>query len=94
MLKVVKEYGHEVNDLYALLKDLPKTLHSDSAHYYTKEGAQIISEQVLRCIDNTLGIKSGTVSFDKWFDESNSYEGLAWLHKRSIGIEHDITLGI
>ena len=53
---VVKKYGFEVNDLYAISTMLPEEAHSDPVHYYTSLGTENFTNQVLSHITNALGI--------------------------------------
>ena len=55
--KIVKEYGFEVNDLYALSATLPDEAHSDPTHYYTPIGTEIFANQVLSYLLPALGIE-------------------------------------
>ena len=55
-VEVVKKYGFEVNDLYALSVTLPESAHSDSVHYYTPEGTERITKQVLSFVAPALGL--------------------------------------
>ena len=47
---IVKKYGFEVNDLYAVSAALPPEAHSDATHYYTPMGTEAFANQVLSCI--------------------------------------------
>ena len=55
-VKVVRKYGFEVNDLYALSVTLPEEAHSDPVHYYTPEGTEKFTNQVLSFVLPALGI--------------------------------------
>ena len=55
-VKVVKKYGFEVNDLYALSKSLPEEAHSDAVHYYTPMGTEAFTKQVLSYVVPALGL--------------------------------------
>lgn len=46
-VQVVKKYGFEVNDLYAVSASLPDEAHSDPVHYYTPIGTEIFANAVL-----------------------------------------------
>ena len=52
--EIVKKYGMEVNDLYALSLALPDEAHSDTVHYYTKLGTEAFTKQVLDYISTAL----------------------------------------
>lgn len=47
---VVKKYGFEVNDLYAVSDSLPDEAHSDPVHYYTSIGTEAFAKKVLSYI--------------------------------------------
>jgi len=55
-VEIVKKYGFEVNDLYALSKSLPEEAHSDAVHYYTPMGTKAFTLQVLSHLKPLLGI--------------------------------------
>ena len=55
-LEVIKKYGFEVNDLYALSAALGPEYHSDAVHYYTPEATKLFTDQVLSYIAPALGI--------------------------------------
>ena len=59
--KVVKKYGFEVDDLYAVSKTLPDEAHSDPVHYYTAMGTETFTNQVLSCLVPSLDIKEKIV---------------------------------
>ena len=55
-VNIVKKYGFEVNDLYALSITLPESTHSDAVHYYTPFGTEAFTNQVLSIVAPALGI--------------------------------------
>ena len=55
-VEVVKKYGFEVNDLYAVSTALPKEAHSDPVHYYTKTGTEAFTNKVLSVVAPYLDI--------------------------------------
>ena len=55
-VNVVKKYGFEVNDLYALSESLPKEARSDAVHFYTPMGTEAFTNQVLSFVVPALGI--------------------------------------
>lgn len=55
-VNIVKKYGFEVNDLYALSMNLPEDAHSDAVHYYTPMGTKAFTNQVLSFVAPALGI--------------------------------------
>ena len=55
-VNVVKKYGFEINDLYAISSSLPDDAHSDPVHYYTKIGTETFANAVLSHILPALGI--------------------------------------
>ena len=60
-VEVVKKYGFEVNDLYSLSIALPEEAHSDWVHYYTPEGTEAFTKQVLSYVVSALEIKEEVV---------------------------------
>lgn len=93
-MEAVQKYGHTVNDLYGLMSKLPLDYHSDMTHYYTRPAAKIMVGQVCAAIDDCLGIKAGRPDYDFWFDETDCYEGGAWLRKRAGNMNRSAVLGM
>lgn len=65
--ETVIKHGAVVNDLYALLKDVPEKYHSDLTHFNTKEATEIICKQVISCIEKSLDIKAQDIDYNKVF---------------------------
>lgn len=75
-IEIAKKHGFEINDLYALTKDAPKSYHSDVTHYYTKEGTRLITNKVVECIENCLNIKAKELDYDKLFADTDDVVGI------------------
>ena len=75
-IEIAKKHGFEINDLYALMKDAPKSYHSDVTHYYTKEGTKLITNKVVKCIENCLNIKAKELDYDKLFTKTDDVVGI------------------
>lgn len=75
-VKVVKKYGFEVNDLYALLADKPLSYHSDMTHFYTREAAELITNAVVKKINEAIGTESTAVDFDAHFVKKEDAIGI------------------
>ena len=56
-VEVVRKFGFEVNDLYAVSTGLPEEAHSDAVHYYTPMGTEAFTKQVLSFIVPALGLE-------------------------------------
>lgn len=56
-VEIVRKYGFEVNDLYAVSAALPQDAHSDAVHYYTPMGTEAFTNAVLSHLLPALGIK-------------------------------------
>lgn len=54
--EIVRKYGFEVNDLYAVSASLPAEAHSDPVHYYTPAGTKVFANQVLSYLAPALDI--------------------------------------
>lgn len=74
--RLAEKHGAAVNDLYALMKAQPVEFHSDMTHYYTKDGTRVITNQVLSCLEEQLGIKGEPLDFDALFDEKKDIVGI------------------
>lgn len=75
-IEVVKSHGGEINDLYALAKAAPVEYHSDLTHYYTKEGTRLLTNQVVKCLEETLGIQSKEIDYDVLFADKANILGI------------------
>lgn len=93
-IRIVKKHGHEINDLYGLMKDKPLSYHSDVAHYYSRNGAKLLAPQVCEAISKTINVEYEPINYDKWFADVESYDGTAWLKKRNELLASNIELGI
>lgn len=58
---IVKSYGFEVNDLYAVSAALDESAHSDATHYYTPTGTEAFANQVLAHLVPHLGLEEEVV---------------------------------
>lgn len=68
-VKIVKKYGFLVNDLYALSVTLSESAHSDPVHYYTSEGTEAFTNQVLRCLADALQLDEAPVYREKLYTD-------------------------
>ncbi len=66
-IRIVTKYGFAVNDLYELMRDIPKSYYSDMTHFNTKEAAQMLAGQVAGTIASSLGITTAEVDYDAFF---------------------------
>ncbi len=73
--EIVRRYGGEINDLYALASTFPNSYHSDTTHYYTKEGTAALSDRVSSVIADALGIKAKKLDYDALFAEKTNIVG-------------------
>ncbi len=73
---VVKKHGGYINDLYAITKDMPKSYYSDLTHLYTKDGTKLLTEQVVKIIEDVLNIKGNKLDYDELFADN----------KRALGV--------
>ena len=80
-VEVVRQHGFAVNDLYGYMAQLPVTYHSDTTHFYTKNGTIAITQKVLRSLEECLGIMAGNVDFDAFFGERDSFDSLEWMKR-------------
>ena len=56
-IEIVKKYGFEVNDLYAVSQSLPDEAHSDNVHYYTQAGTEAFTKATLVHIAKALELE-------------------------------------
>lgn len=75
-VEIVKKYGFEVNDLYTLLKDAPKSYFSDMTHYYTQEATEVITNQVLQHIAKAIDVEPKAIHYADFFEKKEDAIGL------------------
>jgi len=73
--EVLKDYGTEINDLYALMQDVPTSFYSDMTHFYTKEGTERITNQVVEKIAHALDIRANPLDYEALFSRPESVLG-------------------
>lgn len=54
--EIAEKYGFLIDDLYEVSSKLPESAHSDAVHYYTPEGTEVFTNQVLASIVPYLDI--------------------------------------
>lgn len=75
-IKVVAARGAKINDLYAVTKDASIEVYSDSTHFNTKEGTQLVTEPVIACIEQTLDIKAKPLDYQTLFTKQTEIIGI------------------
>lgn len=75
-VKVVTARGAKINDLYAVTKDAPIEVYSDSTHFNTAAGTKLVTEPVIACIASTLGITAKQLDYDKQFAKQTEIIGI------------------
>ena len=75
-VEIAAKHGFEIDDLYEITKDAPKEYHSDLTHYYTKEGTKLITNKVVKCIEECLQIKAKELDYDKLFADKENIVGI------------------
>lgn len=75
-IKVLEPLGVQINDLYDLTKDIPEEYHSDMTHFNTKEGARLLADQVISCIEDNLDVQASPVDYDSLFAKQTDIVGL------------------
>lgn len=75
-VEIVKKHGGYINDLYTLMSNAPAEYHSDMTHYFTKEGTRLITNQVVSCIEDILGIEGKALDYDKLFADNEDVVGI------------------
>ena len=74
--EIVLKHGGIINDLYSLMKDVPKSYYSDQTHFYTKEASQMISDQVIRSIELYGEVKAAPLNYDEIYEKKMQVVGL------------------
>ena len=74
-IKVLEPLGVQINDLHSLTKNIPEEYYSDMTHFNTKEGAQLLANQVISCIEKNLDVQGTPVDYDKLFAKQTEIVG-------------------
>ena len=69
-VEIVKKHGFEVNDLYKLSCELPEEARSDAVHFYTTQGTEAFTNQVLAHVLPALGIDEKIVYKDDMYTDA------------------------
>ncbi|MBQ2735700.1 MAG: hypothetical protein IJF33_07680 [Clostridia bacterium] len=75
-VEIVKRYGGEIDDLYALMKDVPESYHSDVTHFYTKQATKRMTDQVIKCLEACCDIKATPLDYDLLFKGETEIVGI------------------
>jgi hypothetical protein len=75
-IEIIKSNNGKINDLYSLVKGCPKDYYSDLTHLYTKQGTQLITEQVIRVIEESLQLKAKKLNYSELFSNEVKIEGI------------------
>ena len=71
-VKIVQKYGMEVNDLNALLKNVPKEYYSDKTHFNTPQARELITKAVLKKVCPALGVDYNELTMPDFNKEISS----------------------
>lgn len=74
-VRVAQRHGFMVNDLHALLANVPESFHSDATHFYTKEATKLITAQVTDHICRALGITARELDYDAVYGQVKDFIG-------------------
>ena len=61
-VEALSKHGVIINDLYALLRDVPKDYHSDQTHFYTAKATELIGGKVNEVLCSAIGIDPSTLA--------------------------------
>ncbi len=75
-VRISREHCAIINDLYGIVKDAPKSYYSDMTHLYTKEGIELVTEQVRRSIESVLSIEGKELDYEALFSDKRSLLGI------------------
>jgi hypothetical protein len=75
-VRISLAHGAIINDLYSTIKDMPKSYYSDLTHLYTKNGTELVTEQVRRCIEMSLAIKGADLDYEELFSKKHDVLGV------------------
>ena len=67
-----------INDLYKITVNCPPELHSDSVHYYTNGGTELIGGKVLAVICKELRISASEVNLENFSPENYDKDNIGY----------------
>ena len=67
-----------INDLYSLLENAPRELHSDAVHFHTDKGRELIGGKVISVICRELGISAREIKLDGFEPEKYSADNIGY----------------
>ena len=59
-----------------MTKNAPEDVYSDSTHFNTKAGTQLVTEPVIACIEQVLGIQAKPLDYDQLFTKQTEIIGI------------------
>ena len=74
--EVALAHGFPVNDLYTLTENVPAEYHSDNTHFNTSAGAKLLTEQVVKILEEALSIHGRKLDFDQYFSKETHIVGI------------------
>lgn len=75
-LRALRDTDTVINDLYALMSQAPESYHSDSVHFYTNEGTELIGGKVLATISEQLGIEAADINIENFSPEKYTKDNI------------------
>ena len=75
-VETLEPLGVQINDLHAITVDIPEQYRSDMTHFNTKEGTQLLTNQVVGCIENALHVRAQALDYDLLFSEQTEIIGI------------------
>ena len=74
--EIALAHGFQINDLYALTENIPAEYHSDNTHFNTSAGAKLLTEQVVKILEESLSIHGRKLDFDQYFSKETHIIGI------------------
>ena len=75
-VRTLMPLGVQIDDLNRVTAALPAECWSDSTHFNTRAGAQPLTEQVVACIEEALGVKGRSLDYDALFTKQTDIVGI------------------
>ena len=75
-VRIVTARGATINDLYAVTKDAPVSAYSDSTHFNTREGTELVTAPVISSIERILNVRAKPLDYQSLFTKQTEIIGI------------------
>lgn len=77
-IEALRDTDTEINDLYALASTFPEEYHSDSVHFSTDRGTEMLGGRVISVVCEALGIEAKEINIENFAPEMYSKKNIGY----------------